>query len=295
MFDELRIPIQSSLQPALIICVPASSLADRPVLKERYAALPKELARVVETHSEPIDVHVYDEGQCPAQGPGMREWLLAHAATLGNGARFLAVVTKDVNRPPRSGLWSVIAMALRIARELRGTILDPEAARSISSNPPRAFFPSTGRIHVAQHISVFFSEAGRDRGWMTTKGMSKFGLPELEVRDMPSYTSNFAPVLNACAQRLVELTFNAVAQNAMVRHLALPARLQIDRALVGRANGLPFSTDLDDTAEVGLRFPSGKLPDQRMIQIGPPNGDRRDLEEWVLSVGDQLLARRTAS
>ncbi len=286
----LRIPVRVALQPRLILCVPAARLAEGLAPAARFPRLPTAVASVLGGHTEPIDVRVYDQGRCPDDDRALRKWLLSCAALLGEEARFLMVLTNDANRRPRSGLWAVMAMALVLARGLPGClILDPDASRSLSLPSSKSFFTTTTQIRAADHIGVYDVGARIGRACISTIGMVKFGLPELELRDLPDYATPLAPpVLQACAQRPIARALDAVAADSGVRHVDVPDRLWVDRAPVARATGMRIQGDRSDGVEVGLDY-------RGAIRIGPPPRDHRHLGEWILSAGGRLLAPRLAA
>src|SRR5262249_26886322 len=121
-----------------------------------------------------------------------------HAVVIGCG---------DWNAPPRVGLWSALAMALGSAAHLDGVIFDPDALRIVSRQAALEWFTDRGAIAASQHILVPFSVGHEDGlGWMTTRGLEKFGLPDLELRDVPPNLDRLSVLMNSVAQLLVETT-----------------------------------------------------------------------------------------
>src|SRR5207302_4570955 len=169
------------------------------------------------------------------------------------------VLAKDLNMPPRAGLWAVLAAALSIRDRVDGVIFDTEALPIVKPEDAIDWFSPSGEVRVAQHIIVPFSIGERGLGWMTTRGLTKFGVPDLELRDLPPNLDKLSLFMNGVAQYLVEATFREVtARKASVDRLELPAEISIDRAQVARAlHAKPDEPPADDLrVTAAIRFDS---------------------------------------
>jgi len=141
-------------------------------------------------------------------GLGELEERVVRAAT-----HAVLVLTQDLNIPPRSGLWSALSGALGIAEMLDGVIFDPDALRIIAREEAARWFSPMGFVSVSRHIIVPFSVGDSGLGWMTTRGLQKFGLPELELRDVPPHLERIGHLMNGVAQLLIEEGFRAALRN----------------------------------------------------------------------------------
>lgn len=192
-----------------------------------------------------------------------------HGVVLGCG---------DLNTPPRLGLWSALALALAVAAQLDGVIFDPDALRILNRKSAIGWFNELALIAASQHIVVPFSTGhGNGLGLMTTRGMEKFGLPDLELRDVPLGLDKLAVMMTAVAQFLVESVLRtAVERKAEIASVVVPAEISIDRALFHRAHGSFAELDADSSplVHVGLNFdPKERAPDPPMIRLVPPRGE----------------------
>jgi hypothetical protein len=64
-------------------------------------------------------------------------------------------------------------------------IMDPALPRLepiASNNQP---IPKDMQIRLRDQIVVPFSAGANGLGWITTNGLGKFGLPDLQIRDFP--------------------------------------------------------------------------------------------------------------
>ena len=119
-----------------------------------------------------------------------------------NATHAIVIGSPDLLVAPRIGLWSVIATARGIAGALPGgVIVDPEFPRLLPLEQMNEDLPSDGAIRVPDHILIpYSSDARTGLLWITTKGMARFGLPEIEVRGAPpNLAASMMPVMNGLA------------------------------------------------------------------------------------------------
>lgn len=202
----------------------------------------------------------------------------------------VVVVCQDLNMPPRAGLWTGLASALGIAELLDGVLFDPDALRIIDRQAAAKWFSPMGLVSAARHIIVPFSVGDSGLGWMTTRGLQKFGLPDLELKDVPPQLQRLSILLNAVAQFLIEAGFRATAKvQGGISSLLLDREVTIDPNVIHRASGEPpEDVAADAEVTVGLHFDStaGDFP---FITITRPNRVLSDQGEWLYSVMKRLI------
>jgi hypothetical protein len=259
----------------------------QPPLSEAVAAVPR--AGLLSIDLRPAD-------QLPPlpiellqhMGLGELEERIARSAT-----HVVLVLAKDLNTHPRAGMWAAQAAALGARDLVQGVVFDPEALRVVKPDEAKDWFSPTGVVGVVQHIIVPFSIGDRGLGWMTTRGLGKFGLPDLELRDVPPNLDKLNVLMNAVGQYLVEATFREVAAHkGNVTKLQLPAEITVDRGFVARAR--PETPDESSTANSGatvaLRFDSEqRTSGPPMIRIERPPSFPGDTGIWLNHVAEQLL------
>jgi hypothetical protein len=163
--------------------------------------------------------------------------------------------------------------AMRIALEFGGEVYDPDAMRTIDLQQLEGYLAIDGGIAVHDYITIPYSYGSTRRIWMTTKGMRKFGLPELEVRDLPPESRWFWFIVNGVAQRLVDMALETVVADPDADVLRVPTAFDSDAPL-------PF---------VGLSFTPGRLPNG-LVRLLPPRPGI-SVERWVATIGDSLRVR----
>jgi uncharacterized protein YegJ (DUF2314 family) len=303
----LTIPISGMVQPAFAVYfgagsgeLPTADAAAGALDQWASAHIPSPLREAVAAFRKAglLSIGVRPAAQLPLppiellqhMGLGELEERIARSAT-----HVVLVVAKDLNMPPRAGLWAALAGALAVRDLVQGVIFDPESLRIIKAEEGAGWFSPNGVVRVAEHIIVPFSIGDRGLGWMTTRGLGKFALPDLELRDLPPNLDKLSIFMNAVAQYLVEAAFREVAaRKANIDRLELPAEVSIDRALVARAlrqKDDNASTD-DGRVTAVLRFdsdPSTSGPP--MIRIERPPSFAGDTGVWLNHVAGELLGK----
>lgn len=190
----------------------------------------------------------------------------------------IALMARDANASPRIGLRAAMKGAQLLALKTNGFIVDAAAARFVAPASIRENAPSDPD-RVEDHVAYFSSEREGAGTWTTTKGMAKFGLPELEIVT----DSNIAP---AAVRRLFESLGSWLV--GQVDQLTKADRLlvlssQVTLPLEGQSDGL----------RVGLEHRPGKDGGDSFLRIKPPRG--RVSGEWIKAIEKQLLGIRSVA
>lgn len=205
----------------------------------------------------------------------------------------VVVLTQDLNIPPRAGMWSALASALGIAEMLDGVVFDPDALRIIDRAAAATWFTPMGLVSAARHVIVPFSVGEGGMGWMTTRGMQKFGLPDLQLNDVPPNLDSLSVLLNAVAQHLIDHGFKAALENhGEIGELLLDDEVMIDGNLLARALARPEVATVAGSARVALRLDAdAEVP---TITIVRPPDVRMSQSEWLYSVLKALTEQKGA-
>lgn len=193
---------------------------------------------------------------------------------------------------PRLGLWAVTAASRAIAERLDGVVLDPAIPRLRPIDDADDAIPGDARLVVPRHIIVPFSLDRRGLGWMTTKGLGKFGLPELEVRDVPpDLPSMLLPLINGVAGLLVEASLKAATEDGEpAKAIAVGPEVRLDGATIARTYG----GEPEDPPEgvrgwttIRLRFRKGRRGEDDFLRLVPPSHFPEGQGVWLHSaLGD---------
>ena len=84
------------------------------------------------------------------------------------------------------------------------SILDPQILRMFGANEWREHYLVTGGAPPRNHVLILCNddEVASDRSWVRTRGMRKFGRPDLSIRNVPE---NDVDRAGALCEKLVEL------------------------------------------------------------------------------------------
>lgn len=192
--------------------------------------------------------------------------------------------------PPVSA-WIATLAATAIAKRTGGIVLDPAIPRLL----PRAGddderVPGDGRWVLSEHVVTSFSPGRGEKGWLTTHGLLRFGLPEIEVRDIPvELAERLSKVALAAGLRLVGTALDAPVNEDDEREVELDAALSLHPRDVAAAQGEEAADD------GGLIRPVPVVLVPRSSRTGPgflsltAPKDAGPHDAWLASVADALV------
>jgi uncharacterized protein YegJ (DUF2314 family) len=193
---------------------------------------------------------------------------------------------------PLLHVWATLAVARAAALASGGVVLDPELPRVLPAEQHDAPLRGHGRVAVAEQIVVPTSRRGDGTMWITTKGMRRFGLPNLEVRAVPpGLASDLVPVVDGVAQLLLDTALGR-AQEAGERGLdalVLPRPLELTLGDVARSFGKEPDGGGGRVA-IALRWDGrGRDGMEPFVERVPPDAHVGDRGEWLYSVLRDLV------
>ncbi len=213
-------------------------------------------------------------------------------ARYGRADHVVVIHAPDTLLPPRAGLWCGLAAARTLAARLDGVVFDPALFQLAPLDENELDLPPDGRIVALEHILIPYSTDERGAGWITTAGLDRFGLPNLEIRDVPpSLFGRLGYVLNAVAQRLVETMM--AAADGPVPEVAFERELRLTLDDIARSQGEEAAQPEEGVRGwtlVGLEHTGkGRRGLEPFISLVPPGLARRDQGEWLYSILNDLL------
>jgi len=238
--------------------VSSSSLPPVPGPLQQYLGVAQELVRAVAEASEFVVVRA----SCPPGWPPMHEWAgRACAAALADQA---GVPLVDTCTPK-------ILAADAALRTLPGT--------------------EDAGFRLADWMLVF-SSAGIGGLRMTTKGLGRFGLPELQVRNVPPQLGQaWTRVLTGLASSLLGIWLNALRDRAESAFAQLPAVLEVREADIARAHDAPVTEG--PAVAVRLTFdPSPQDSADSFLSVQPPDDYPASAGEFLASVCAAMFGLR---
>jgi len=143
---------------------------------------------------------------------------------------------------------------------------------------------------------LVFQSAGSGGLWMTTKGLGRFGLPELQVRNVPPQLGRaWTHVLNGVASRLLGTWLHTLRDQAGTAFARLPELLEVREGDIARAYDAPAADAPGaDGAAVAVRLtfdPSPEDTADSFVSIQPPDDYPASAGEFMAGVHAALFGQ----
>lgn len=209
------------------------------------------------------------------------------------------VMIRVVSRPgwPPMHEWAGRACAAVLAAEAGVPLVDTATPQVLTAEAALRTLPAAddGRFKLADWMLVFQS-AGSGGLWMTTKGLGRFGLPELQVRNVPPQLGRaWTHVLNGAASRLLGTWLHALRDQAGSAFARLPELLEVREGDIARAYDTPGAGGLStDSPAVAVRLAFDPSPEDNadsFLSIQPPDDYPASAGEFMAGVHATLFGQ----
>jgi hypothetical protein len=181
---------------------------------------------------------------CPADDfPALEApWLTAFGATeaelrtLRTASHVVLVDGTHGPHGPSAHLWGGRAVAYALSRGLSAPVVDERVPRVLDARELAESLPGTdGALPMSRWVVALESPDARGY-WCTTSGLDRFGLPELQVLDVPPPVAElWAVTITALAQRLVTVWDAEVRARPRAAFVELPDLVAVSPADVETA------------------------------------------------------------
>jgi hypothetical protein len=221
---------------------------------------------------------------------GSVEWTSDATAQPSCGARVIAVRCVDIPGPRRPGLWAALSVAHALAELLGGCVVDPRRSAASFGVRARLRAPADGRVRAIHQLCVPSSRGRGREHWLTSVGMAHFGLPDLELVDVPDLElERGARLLLGVAQHVIDTAW-LPPRDSGKREILLTVG-ELHWALGGDADAVPLSTGRGWT-RVALQLEAERAWPE-LLRLGPPSGARRwrDSGAWLRDAWTDLFGR----
>lgn len=158
---------------------------------------------------------------------------------------------------PPEHLFGASAEAGALSLLTRGAVLDPLLCRFVSVEAPEWGQDEPEEFHVPQWVRVM-GDKDSDGLLMTTRGLSRLGLPELRTAGLPPYLGlAWARILTVVAFRLLQDLWTDLARDPGLTEREIPDEMPVRPYDLALALGQDPRDSYD--AEVRLRPEAGEL------------------------------------
>lgn len=286
--------------PASLLCVTDTVVLPIPErLLAVYAVATREPVDSTATRSSggvAIDVVPVDAAPLPAAAL-LRAMGASTEALAKLGSATEAVLVRSVGGPgmPPGSELTAYAAAQTLADVYDGVLIDTVIPRIVES--PRGI---GDEFRLADWVVLPHSTADDGDLWFTTKGMARFGLPELQSSGVPESVSNaWGAVLTGVAQVLTQLVGQALTEQPGRAFVELPARIDVSLRDVaaGYSDRSRSAEDpgLDVSAEIGLAWdPAPQAEADSFLTVQPPEDTTEPTPQWVTTVVRALFGAAEA-
>jgi hypothetical protein len=141
--------------------------------------------------------------------------------------------------------------------------------------------PADARVRTVDHLCVPSSRGQSRRRWLSTLGMAQFGLPDLELVEVPERATEIgARLLLGVAQHLIDGSWTPPRPGDHPREALLTVG-ELHWALGGEAGTIPPTRGRGWT-RVAIELDAGRAWPE-LLRVGPPLGARswRDSGAWL--------------
>lgn len=185
--------------------------------------------------------------------------------------------------------WSARAVAAGLAGRFGATrVVDLFTPRVLTVDRAEASLPDEhGDTTLMDWVKI--PQSRGDLGyWFTTRGLRRYGLPELQTLDVPgSLTGPWTNALSGIAQRLVDEWQAALEAEDRPSFVEIPAVFSLSEADVARAYGLKPRGG--GRARVRLRLDPAPDPESEVfLTVLPPDDFPLSAGEFIASVCNAL-------
>jgi len=181
--------------------------------------------------------------------------------------------------------WAGRACAAVLADQAGVPLVDTGTRRVLAAGAALRTLPAAdgAGFRLADWMLVFQS-TGSAGLWMTTKGLSRFGLPELQVRNVPPQLGDaWAQVLTGLASGLLGTWLNALRDRAGPAFASVPAVLEVREGDIAR--GYNARGREGPAVAVRLTFDPGPQDDEdSFLTVQPPDDYPASAGEFLAGV-----------
>jgi len=198
------------------------------------------------------------------------------------------VICQAAFRPgwPPAHEWHARGVAAALAQELPGTLIDAFMPQILNPRVALETLPDDeGRVTLTRWVLV--PQSPDDRGiWMTTKGLDRYGLPELQVVDVPpTLAGPWTAALSAASVVLLRHWSEAVDEAEDPAFVSVPRVLTVTGADVAEAYGDHGGGDPAKEVEIPLRLdPPDQFDEQTFLTVVPPDDFPASSGEFLAQV-----------
>ena len=190
---------------------------------------------------------------------------------------------------PPAHEWAARALAAGVAGAVGSPVMDTFVPQLLSVEQLERSLPDDeAQLRVARWVLVPQS-AGGNGLWVTTKGMGRFGLPELQAENVPPQLSHpMTQLFSGLASALLRWWVAALDCAEPPAFVELPEPFEVTTADVAAAYGEPPPAEAG-TVALRLAADPSQPPGDSFLSVVPPDDYPRSAGEFFAEVGAALF------
>ena len=297
MAEDLILPVPKLLSAVYLVPAALSAQAARDRMTAELSARttgPVGVAARMMLDAGALSVEAVPSSSLPPLPGPLQESLgvAPELVSVVTGAtEFVVIQALSVPGWPPMHEWAGRACAAVLAAHAGVPLVDSGMPRVLAADAALRSLPGDGgggRFRLADWMLVFQSP-GSGGLWTTTMGLGRFGLPELQVRNVPPQLGKaWARVLTGLASRVLGAWLNALRDRAEPAFAQLPAVLKVSKADIARAYDAPVAES--PAAAVRLTFdPSPQESVGSFLSVHPPDDYPASAGEYLTGVCTTLF------
>jgi hypothetical protein len=199
--------------------------------------------------------------------------------------------TSDASWPP---VHELVArnLAMRIALDHDGVVIDLRSPAALATSEPHALETAIDTFRLVDWVRVPSSPDPDRPGvvWTTTKGLTRFGPPELQVFGVPEQlTGGWVAVLSGIAHVLLREQWQAVEASPTIAFREIPREHRLTLRDVALAYSDQARDSSDPGLDVGVTFsveldPAVDAQADTFLTVVPPEAYSGELAAWPAHV-----------
>lgn len=259
MPNSVRVPLPRSVLASYLVLATAAGDDPELVISRSAARLPP--AAREQLASAIGDLRVHDLAPLRAAPIPPTELLRAHGASapecdqVAAASAGWALLLRQSPHTAESGESAVRTAAVLLAHELEGVVVDPAVPRLVPVDLSATGSALSTDWHSFDHVD------GREATDVSTRGLERFGLPELVARDISAAAVPAWDAILSGVSHLVLRRLGKAEESRSKPELRLPAEMPLTVRDIAVAYGQPVD-GLDATllrrTELRLRYTGGR-------------------------------------
>lgn len=201
------------------------------------------------------------------------------------------VVVSCVGKPgwPPHHELAARAFAASFALEHNSCVADLYVPSLLSGDEAlSSLAPDAAKLKFSDWLQVLNS-SDRDGLWMTTRGLARAGLPEVQTMGVPPILDNaWTRVMSALSWKVVKLACSGMQNETTGIRSQIPSRVEITETDLAEVYGKKL--EKNEPAKIELFLSIGKGKDgEEYLTVSLPKGEKRPFGEYLVSQAKQIV------